>query len=244
MSYGEYVPVAERRARAAYAISQMRANGPPVKPVEINGRTISHTFWGKAWCENLESFSDFASRLPRGRTYARNGSVMDLQISEGLITALVAGSTLYTVNLRVSPLPEPIWDSVLDQCAGQISSVVELLAGKLSKGVMDVVARPREGLFPTPTEIRLSCDCPDWASMCKHVAAALYGVGARLDHEPETLFLLRGRDASVLVEAAIARGAQLQTNSRGKVLKTDDLASIFGVDIDFDFEIPTRPRGV
>ena len=165
-------------------LEKRRKKGLPVSPIVIDGRTIARTFWGKAWCDNLESYSDYENRLPRGRTYVRNGSVVHLEIKPGKITAIVSGSELYEVEITISPCPTRTWKRVKSECAGQIGSLVELLQGKLSKSVMDVVTRHNDGLFPKPAEIEMKCSCPDWAGMCKHVAAVMYGVGARLDESP------------------------------------------------------------
>lgn len=239
MSYwGRYVPVPERRAKAKRKAAKLRKAGHTLKPVEISGRAIACTFWGKAWCKNLEAYSDYANRLPRGRTYARNGSVLDLQIAEGRIDALVSGSRLYEISIRIDPLPEERWQAIRGECAGQIDSLVELLQGKLSRGVMDVVTRRSAGLFPSPREIHLACSCPDWAEMCKHVAASLYGVGARLDHEPEMLFALRAVDPTEMIEEAIDRGVTQREPAPGHRLEVDDLSAVFGVDIDFSDETP------
>jgi uncharacterized Zn finger protein len=203
-----------------------------VTPVLIEGRAIARTFWGKSWCENLERYSDYANRLPRGRTYVRNGSVIDLQVRPGLIEALVSGSSLYEVSLAIAPVARRQWQSICTDCAGAIDSLVELLQGRLSKPVMERICRQAEGLFPSPREIKLSCSCPDWADMCKHVAAVLYGIGARLDHQPELLFLLRGVDQNELIAAAgtsIPRGADGPLNVR--VLDGEDLADLFGLDL-------------
>src|SRR5499426_3952972 len=182
-----YVPVATRREQAAKKLAKMQRKGAKVSPVLIEGRTIASSFWGKAWCENLERYSDFASRLPRGRTYVRNGSVLDLQIAKGEVRAQVSGSKLYSVKITMAPVTGARWKAICRDCAGCIDSLVELLQGRVSKGVMDRVCREGDGLFPAPREIRMSCSCPDWADMCKHVAAVLYGVGARLDHSPALL---------------------------------------------------------
>ena len=200
-----YVSVAERRRKAAKQLAKMKKAGRHVAPIEIAGRKIAATFWGDAWCKNLESYSDYANRLPRGRTYVRNGSVLDLQIESGHVRSSVSGSRLYKVHIKVKPLAKPRWTGIKGKCVGQIDSLVELLQGSISKGVMEIVTRKGEGLFPSPAEISLSCSCPDWATMCKHVAATLYGVGARFDHEPEVLFTLRDVDPAEMVEAALKR---------------------------------------
>ena len=182
--YPPYVPVAQRRAQAAREVQKRIKKGETVSPVVIEGRAIATTFWGKAWCENLESYSDYENRLPRGRTYVRNGSVVDLQIKPGQITALVSGSELYKISITIAPLPALEWASIKTRCAGQVGSLVELLQGKLSKSVIEIVTAREGGLFPKPREIKKSCSCPDSAGLCKHLAAVLYGVGARLDHTP------------------------------------------------------------
>ena len=227
-----YVSVGERRRKAAKQVAKMKKAGRRVAPIEITGRKIAATFWGDAWCKNLESYSDYSNRLPRGRTYVRNGSVLDLQIEPGHVRSLVSGSDLYTVDIKVKPLAKRRWTGIKGKCAGQIDSLVELLQGSISKGVMEIVTRKGEGLFPSPAEISLSCSCPDWAIMCKHVAATLYGVGARLDREPEVLFTLRDVDPAEMVEAALDRPPSGGKSRRRKVLPADGLSSVFGVDID------------
>jgi uncharacterized Zn finger protein len=227
-----YVPVEQRRRRAAAKVEKMKNAGRKISPVEITGRKIATTFWGDAWCENLEAYSDYANRLPRGRTYVRNGSVIDLQIEAGRVRSLVSGSEIYEVSIAIHPLAKPRWTDIKGECAGQIDSLVELLRGSISKGVMEIVTRKGEGLFPSPKEITLKCSCPDWATMCKHVAATLYGVGARLDHEPEMLFTLRGVDPTEMVETAVDQPPTAGKPVRGRVLASDELSSVFGVDID------------
>lgn len=239
--YPPYVPVAERRKSAAAAAAAMKKKGRTIAPVEIQGRKIATTFWGKAWCDNLERYSDFESRLPRGRTYVRNGSVIDLQIGAGEVTALVQGSSLYTVSIRIQTVDSTRWRAIVRECSGKIDSVVELLAGKLSGNVMEVMTREKTGLFPAPAHIAMKCSCPDWATMCKHVAAVLYGVGARLDHRPELLFELRGANPGDLI-AEVASGGIVRAGkgrAKEKVLEAADLSSVFGIDI--DVEEPPRP---
>jgi uncharacterized Zn finger protein len=228
-----YVPVAQRRLAAQREVEKRRKNGLNVSPIVIKGRVIAQTFWGKAWCDNLESYSDFANRLPRGRTYARNGSVVHLEIVRGKISALVSGSELYSVEIAISSLPAPHWKRVKSECSGQIGSLVELLQGRLSRSVMDVVTQPAGGLFPKPGEIKMRCSCPDWAGMCKHVAAVLYGVGARLDDRPELLFLLREVDHLELIAGAVASAPAASTAKarRKKTIAPAELADVFGIEM-------------
>jgi uncharacterized Zn finger protein len=229
-SFRPYVPVAKRRAQAAREVAKRRQKGQVISPVVIAGRAIANTFWGKAWCDNLESYSDFANRLPRGRTYVRNGSVVDLQIRPGQVTALVSGSELYEVCITIAPLPDRQWRDLKSRCAGQIGSVVELLQGQMSKGVIGLVTSHDGGLFPRPGEIKMSCSCPDWAGMCKHIAAVLYGVGARLDHQPELFFHLRKVDHLELIEEAMSTAGKT-TATRKKTLAAADVADVFGIEI-------------
>lgn len=229
-----YVSVAERQQKAARKVARMKKAGQSVSPVEIEGRKIAKSFWGEAWCKNLEAYSDYSNRLPRGRTYVRNGSVIDLQIEAGCVRALVSGTDLYTVEIEIKRLTKKKWKEIKGKCAGEIGSLVELLQGSLSQSVMEIVTRKDEGLFPAPREITLNCSCPDWATMCKHVAATLYGVGARLDHSPELLFTLRGVDPTEMVEAALDQPMANGKTRKARVLETDELSSVFGVDIDMD----------
>jgi uncharacterized Zn finger protein len=213
-------------------MNELRRSGVDIQPVEIAGRKIANTFWGAAWCEHLESFSDFANRLPRGRTYVRNGSVCHLEIQQGNVLAKVSGSDIYEVQIKIKTLPAKKWKQVKQRCAGQIGSLLELLQGKLSSHVMQVVTDRKDGLFPLPGEISLACDCPDWAIMCKHVAAVLYGVGARLDQQPELLFKLRGVDHQELISAdAEAAVTAATTGGTSRRLDGQDLSDLFGIDL-------------
>ncbi|MDO9229159.1 MAG: hypothetical protein Q7U03_06295 [Syntrophales bacterium] len=227
-----YVPVAERKEKARKQAEKLRKKGQPLAPVVIAGRTIAATFWGKAWCQNLERYGDYENRIPRGRAYVRNGSVVDLKIGTARVNALVSGSHLYSVEIEIRPLKAEVWRGVKGACTGRIGSLLELLQGKLSREVMEIVTKPRTGLFPEPAEISFRCSCPDWASMCKHVAAVLYGVGARLDREPELLFRLRGVDHRELIAAPGAADLAASHGMRDKMIAEEDLAGIFGIEID------------
>jgi uncharacterized Zn finger protein len=231
--------VAEKRRKAAKEMEKMRRKGVIVQPLHIEGRAIARTFWGKAWCDHLEGFSDFENRLPRGRTYVRNGSVCHLEILRGEKRAKVSGSEIYTVTIDIDPLADAAWKRIKQRCTGRIASILDLLQGSLSAGVMAVVTDRDEGLFPKPRQISMECSCPDWAVMCKHVAAVLYGVGARLDEKPELLFLLRGVNHEELIaaKAEAAVEAVLKGGKRRRIAE-GDLAEVFGVDI----EAPSMPR--
>ncbi len=242
-----YVSVAERRRQAERKLAKLKKRGHSVAPVTIDGRTIAKSFWGKSWCANLERYSDYENRLPRGRTYVRNGSVVDLQIAKGGVAAMVAGSELYKIKIAISPVTTARWKSICRDCAGTIDSLIELLQGRLAKSVMDRVCREDDGLFPSPAEIKLSCSCPDWADMCKHVAAALYGVGARLDEKPQLLFVLRGVDENELIASA-GRDFSLTkaAPAAAKVLDDRDVAALFGLEMvetaNSDTRTPTAPK--
>ena len=227
-----YVPAAERRRKAAKAAARFRKKGQALSPVAIVGSAIAKTFWGKAWCDNLARYSDFSNRLPRGRTYVRNGSVIDLNIGAGEAAAKVMGSRLYTTSVHVAAVPKARWQGVCKDCAGSIDSLVELLKGRLAKGVMERICRQETGLFPSPKEIAFDCSCPDWANLCKHVAAVLYGIGARLDQEPELLFTLRKVNARDLVaQAAGDLPLAKKGPAAGRVLKDSKLAEVFGIEM-------------
>jgi uncharacterized Zn finger protein len=236
--WAPYVPVAKRRRRAERAVAKLRRTGPPAEPVTIAGRVIAMTFWGRAWCDNIESYRDYESRLPRGRSYVRNGSVVDLQITSGQITAFVSGTELYRVSITIKETAKPQWRAICADCTGGIDSLVELLQGRLSKSVMERLCRQQSGLFPQPADIRFSCSCPDHASMCKHVAAVLYGVGARLDHKPELLFRLRAVDENDLV-ARIETALPMSKKGPDKLLQADDMSALFGLDM---AEVPKTGR--
>jgi len=231
--WAPYVPVAARRRKAEREMKKLRKKGAVLSPVKIEGRQIARTFWGKAWCDNLESYRDYENRLPRGRTYVRNGSVVDLQIAPHEITAIVSGSKLYKVKVSIGEVAQAHWKTLCADCSGRIDSLVELLQGKFSKGVMERLCRQDTGLFPRPSEIQFTCSCSDFASMCKHIAAVLYGVGARLDERPELLFLLRAVDETELLSDLGSALPDTRTKrDTAQTLVGDDLAALFGLDME------------
>ena len=239
-----YVPVAKRREQANRAVEKARKAGKDLFPVVVASRTIARTFWGKAWCANLEAYSDYESRLPRGRAYVRNGAVIDLKIEPGRVIAQVMGSHRYRVEIGIVPLPAARWKKLVEDCTGSIATLLELLQGKFSKAVMARLCEPKSGMFPSPQEISLGCSCPDWATMCKHVAAVLYGVGARLDEQPELLFVLRQVDANDLLTAQVAViPTKVKQPAKAKVLDDAALADVFGIEmatLDVSVDVPVE----
>jgi hypothetical protein len=236
--FQEYVSVATRRARARAAAEKIarkqKRSLAPVGP--IDGNKIVRTFWGKAWCENLESYRDYEHRLPRGRSYLRHGAVIDLQITAGKIAALVSGTSTYVVAVKIRSLPPKAWSQLTIECTGHVDSLVDLLRGALPERVMELVTRKEGGLFPSPKQISFECSCPDAAEMCKHVAATLYGVGVRMDEKPELFFELRGVDHTELVGGAATAAPRLADGSTARsgqrVLEGADLSALFGIELD------------
>jgi uncharacterized Zn finger protein len=239
--YRDYVSVAERRAKAIRELEKLRKTGVAASPVAIEGRKIAKQFWGKAWCDNLERYSDYANRLPRGRSYVTNGLVIDLQVARGKVEALVSGSETYKVKIDIAVAAPARWKAICGDCAGSVGSIVELLQGKLTGHVMERVCRPADGLFPAPGEIKMACSCPDWAGLCKHVAATLYGVGARLDRDPDLLFTLRGVERAELVSTGADVSITQVAAGGERVLADDDLSALFGLEIDAPAPVVAPP---
>lgn len=237
-NYPRYVPVAEKQAKADQKLKQLKKKNPDIRPVRLEGKALTQSWWGKAWNKNLERYADFSNRIGRGRSYVRHGAVLDLQIQPGRVDALVQGSASspYEVEVRIKEIPEKDWKTMIAVCEGRLESLQELIAGQFPKALADIFTAQGEGLFPTPTEIGFSCSCPDWASMCKHVAATLYGIGARFDEDPSLFFYLRNRDISDLVSTAVAEGTRTLLDraerKSDRVLDDADLSDVFGIDMD------------
>lgn len=239
--------VGELRAQAEKKIKSLKRSGAKLKPVEAatSRGLIAKSFWGKAWCKHLESFSDYEYRLPRGRSYIRHGAVVDLKIQQQEVTALVNGSELYELSVTIDPLAPEKWAALKTKCQGKIGSLIELLQGKLSDEIMSLVVDKKDGLFPKPSEIHFNCNCPDWADMCKHVAASLYGVGVRLDESPELLFKLRGVDQAELIalDSSVNDLTSSKSSRRRRTLESDAVSNIFGIELEDDTEeITPKPR--
>lgn len=250
-SYGgfpAYVPVAERKKRAAKTVEKLKKKNKDISPVVITGTSIAKTWWGKSWNKNLESYADYSNRIGRGRSYLKNGAVLDLKITEGNINALVqgSGSKPYKVNIIIKALPKDIWEDIMNQCLGKIESIEELIEGKFPKALADFFTAKGSGLFPAPTEIDLSCSCLDWAIMCKHVAAVLYGVGSRLDDKPELFFVLRQVNINDLISEAINKKTQTlleKSKSKGRrVIEETDMFDMFGINMEVTGEDEVKKR--
>lgn len=244
--WAPYVPVGRKLSLGTAAAKKLAAKEKRQPcPVVVTGTKIATTFWGLNWCENLERYQDFANRLPRGRAYLRNGSVADLVIEPGRIRSLVSGSQPYRIEIQIKTLPPAAWKSILQDCAQEVDSLLDLLQGKFSDGVMKRLTRTDGGLFPRPDEIQMRCSCPDYADVCKHIAATFYGVGARLDQQPELLFKLRRVNHLELIgEATTAANLERAfTGESSTTLADGDLGDIFGIELDTTEDASSAPAG-
>jgi uncharacterized Zn finger protein len=242
MSWYEYGDGQRKKARTQRNIEKRQQRGEAFTALTpaTRGNKIAHTFWGHAWCRHLETHSDYENRLPRGRSYLRQGNVYNVEIESGLISADVAGSSLYKVQIRIEPLQKPAWEEFKTECAGQVGSLLDLLSGKLGDGVLHAITDPDTGLFPKSREFRFSCSCPDWADMCKHVAAVLYGVGVKLDTAPDLFFVLRSVDPSELLTTT-AHDTLAQAHGTDEALAGEDLSALFGIDLTVAGDLPEKP---
>lgn len=235
--FPKYVSVAEKKAKAAKKLKEL-SKKKTMKPVALEGNALAHTWWGKAWNRNLEQYADYSNRIGRGRNYVRHGAVLDLQIEPGEVIALVQGSDRnpYSVSVKIQTLKKKTWQRMKTACEGTLESFQELLAGNFPKALGEIFICKDSGMFPAPREIKFDCSCPDWADMCKHVAAALYGVGARLDEDPKLFFRLRDAGIDELIKQAVAGKAEklLEKAGRksGRIIEDKDIASVFGIDME------------
>jgi uncharacterized Zn finger protein len=236
--YPRYVSVAEKRARARRKLEQLKKKHPDIRPVVIAGNALVRTWWGKAWNGNLGKYADYANRIGRGRSYVRHGAVLDLQIKPGQVSALVQGSqgSPYTVTIKIKPISEPVWKQIKTACEGQLASLQELLEGRFPKSLAELFTAKGSGLFPAPKEIDFQCSCPDWAYMCKHVAAVLYGIGTRLDEDPGLFFVLRKMKMDDLITQAVRdKSERLLKQAKKKtarVIGDADLGEVFGIEME------------
>ena len=236
--YPPYVTVAKKKAKAAKKLKQLRKKNPDIKPIVLEGSKIAKTWWGKSWNSNLEHYADYSNRIGRGRSYVRHGAVLDLQINSGKVESLVQGtrSKPYSVIIKIKAVNKNTWKHIKAACEGKLDSLQELLAGKFPKALGEIFTIQGKGLFPSPKEIDFSCSCPDWAYMCKHVAATLYGIGARLDDDPGLFFKLRKVKMKYLVTQAVEdKTRKLLKKAKTKtarVIADSNLADVFGIDME------------
>ena len=244
--FPEYAPVAEKRRKAQQILDKLKKKNPDISPIIIEGTKLAKTWWGKAWNNNLERYSDYANRIGRGRSYVRHGAILDLQITAGKINALVQGSRAkpYQITIAIQPLAKDTWKKITTACEGKLASLPELMEGKFPKELADIFTAPDQGLFPSPKEISMDCSCPDWATMCKHVAAVLYGVGARLDDSPALFFVLRQVNIDDLISEAIAQKSERllkkSTLKSSRVIDEADISAIFGIDMESNPQKPVK----
>jgi len=233
--YPEYVPVAKKRENAQKSIEKLKKKNPNISPIIIEGKTIANKWWGKAWNKNLESYADFSNRIGRGRSYVRNGAVLDLKIEKGKMLALVqgSGSKPYSVEISINKLEDKKWQKVIEICNHRIDTMETLLAGKFPKEFDELFSASKNGMFPSPKEIHFSCSCPDSARVCKHIAAVLYGIGARLDEDPILFFKLRDIDFEELLKKSMEDKMQSMLKNADKkskrVIDDTDVFDLFGV---------------
>jgi len=243
--YPRYVSVAEKKAKAASKLKQLSKKNPAMQPIILEGQAIAKTWWGKSWNLNLERYADYSNRIGRGRSYVRHGAVLDLQISAGQVKSLVQGSRAkpYTVTIKIKGIAKAIWQNMKAACAGKLDSLPELLRGKFPKALGEIFTAQGRGLFPSPQEIDFDCSCPDWAYMCKHVAATLYGIGTRLDDDAGLFFKLRKVKIDDLIQQTLKDQSyklleKAEQMSSGKIAESD-LSGMFGIDmeetVDLDF---------
>lgn len=236
--FPRYVPVAEKYAKVQKKLQQLKKKDPNITPLILQGSKLVRTWWGMAWNKNLENYADYSNRISRGRSYIKNGCVLDFKINPGEVTSLVQGTMLqpYEVTIKIKPLSQDAWTEIKKQCEGKIESLQELIEGRFPKELDEVFTAKGKGLFPSPTEIKFGCNCLDWASMCKHVAATLYGVGVKLDDDPKLFFLLRQVEMDDLITQAVRDKSQhllkKAEKKTSRVIDDLDAAKMFGIDMD------------
>jgi len=233
--FGEYVSVSEKKAMADASIEKLKKKNPDIQPILIEGRALVKNWWGKAWNKNLESYADYTNRIKRGRSYVRNHAVVDLKIDKGMVTGMVQGSRKkpYKIKINIDPLSDKRWEQIGKLCNSRIESIEKLIQGKFPEELKETFTDRKYGLFPSPKEIHFQCSCPDWATMCKHIAAVLYGIGSRLDDDPLMFFQLRGVDVQQLIKKTMDEKVHnmLKNTSRksNRELNAEQIQDIFGL---------------
>jgi uncharacterized Zn finger protein len=225
--------VKDLRQRAAFFAKKLGDEGVRLTPVKSAKKSISSSFWGQAWNRNLNHYSMFANQLAPGRTFLRNGAVIDLCVEKGTIRGLVAAQSLCEVAVKARPVDTARWARLVERCSGSVRSLTDLMSGKLPEETLAAITDESAGLFPEPEEITFSCSCPDWTDVCVHVAAVLYGFSLRLDEEPALLFTLRSTDPADLISSATDKFVSDVAAVSDPMVESDmhQLEDLFGIDL-------------
>jgi uncharacterized Zn finger protein len=210
-SWGHYEPARPRPVKDGLKTKSQRGQ-------------IGETWWSKRWIGVLESF-DMGARLSRGRSYARNGQVVSIDVQKGVVAAKVQGSQPkpYSIKIELKPLSEKDWDKVTDAMASQAVFAARLLAGEMPPNIEEAFGKANVSLFPTSEkDLITDCSCPDWANPCKHIAAVYYLLAERFDEDPFLIFKLRGRTREEII--GILREKRIKTMpepNTSKPIETD-----------------------
>ena len=233
--FPKYISIAEKKAKAEKALKKLKKKNPDLEPVIIEGRTLAKSWWGKAWNLNLESYADYSNRINRGKSYVKSNAVLDLKVSKGRVAAKVQGSRAkpYDTEVRIDTLDSTKWRKILELCNHRIDTLEQLIEGRFPKELEILFKDKRYSMFPSPKEIHFNCSCPDYAIMCKHVAAVLYGIGARLDQNPLLFFELRDIDGRELIRKSMEQKIESMLKNTGRKSKreitAEDIPNIFGL---------------
>lgn len=228
-----YTTVAELKEKAERTAARLKT-AEPVLP-HPHTRKICLTWWGEAWCKNLESYADYDYRLGRGRSYFRANTVVDLKIRGNVVKAKVQGTSKNPYQITItfdSPKPEDI-QAITEKLSNRITDIEDLLKGNFPEDLKELFTQKKPGLFPSPNEIHFDCTCFDWADMCKHVAAVMYAIGVKIDDNPGFLFELRGVDMDKFIKAVIKDKVEEMLKNVDKkskrIIKNADVSAIFGL---------------
>ncbi|MDD4077356.1 MAG: SWIM zinc finger family protein [Bacilli bacterium] len=236
----KYVSIAEQKTYAANSIKRLEKSlKRSLEPIVLPTSKLAASWWGIMWNKNLERYATYSNRIGRGKSYVRNGLVIDLQIISGQVNAYVQGTkkTPYKVTITIDKIDEKMVESIKKQCQGKLDTLDQLLEGKFSKELAAIFMLQGAGLFPEPEEIDLRCSCPDWTDCCKHVSAVLYGIGSKLDINPLLFFTLRGIDIDDFLRdviqnktaAVLEKGKACQSN---RIIKNADIDYLFDISLD------------
>lgn len=231
MSFYQRYPKRKKK-NPAKELLKLQKERPNARPVVVSRQKLAKTWWGQTWNKNLERYSDYSNRLPRGRSYVRAGNILDLQIGVGQVEAVVLGGDVYQVNIAIKPLSAAQWKHVVKVCGNRIAGLEQLCEGEFPAEFNELFSAQGSGLFPVPKDIQFDCSCPDWAGMCKHVAAVLYGIGVRFDEDPTLFFKLRDIPFEQLLKKSIERKSkEMLMNAEkvtSRVLSEEDATALFG----------------